>query len=194
MRIVICHNCWSWVPLEGTRCPDCHRDIDLNEADPSPDELSALFGQPRWPLGRVRCERKPLPSVGWWLGATGGLMFLPELTALPNGALDADELPAAGLWQMPRWWPFWTVRRSGRAPTAPSWPLDVEELSQRFLKSPGAVFVPHRQLIRAALRGRTWTVSRTVGRTLRLTALSPADEIRHAWSEMLLHDAAHRSF
>jgi len=191
MRIVLCHNCISWVPLDAELCPDCHRPLDLNEPDPTAADLDERLGEARWRLGTVRCERKQLPSQGLLLGTTGGLMFLPEVIALPNGALQGVEGPVERFWPLPRWWSLWG-RRAPVVPQIREPYLELNRLGERFLSAPGALFVPREQLIRAALSGRTWTVSRTVGRTLRFTALSPAEEARQAWREMLSHDPAWR--
>jgi len=195
MRIVLCHTCWSWVPLDGDQCPECHHAIDLSSPDPLPTALEEFFGTADWRLGTVRCERKQLPSEGTLLGTSEGLLFLPDLSSLPNGAIAAIERPAEPFWQLPRWWPNW----SRRAPTSmlaippgPERPSASSHIGELFLESPGAVFVPREQLIRASLRGRSWIISRTIGSTLRFTSLDSADEARQMWREMLSHDPAWR--
>jgi hypothetical protein len=192
---VLCHNCWSWVPHDTDQCPDCHRSIDLSEPDPSPVELEELFGPVSCRLGPVRCDRRKLPAVGDFFGMAGGLLFLPKLTALPNGAWQAEEEPPDRFWQLSRWWSLWggrastvSVRREWTSAVVAESPPLVEQ----FLNAPGAVFVPRDQLIRAALRGRVWTISRTLGRTLRFTALGSADEARQAWRNLLSRDPAWR--
>lgn len=196
MRIVLCHNCWSWVSLDADQCPDCHRPVDLSEPDPAVIELEEFFGPVICRLGRVRCERRKLPFVGELLGVGGGLMFLPHISSLPNGALGSDESPPEPFWQISRWWPLW----GGRAAAVsihPEWiiapAVENASVAEQFLNAPGAMFVPREQLIRAALRGRVWTISRTLGRTLRLTALDSADEARLAWRTLLSRDPAWRA-
>jgi hypothetical protein len=191
MRIVLCHNCWSWVPLDSDPCPECHRAIDLNEPDPTAAQLDERFGVAHWRLGTVRCERKQLPSVGQLIGTTAGLIFLPDLNALPNGAVQPVERRAERFWQRPAWWSLWG-RQAPAVPQLHESFVELGNLGERFLSAPGALFVPREQLIRAALCGRSWTISRTVGSTLRFTALSTADEARQAWREMLNRDPAWR--
>jgi len=195
MRIVLCHNCWSWVQLDADSCPDCHRPIDLSDPDPSPTELDEMFGRVICRLASVRCDRRTLPSVGVLLGLTGGLMFLPELSALPNRALEAEKGPSERFWQLSRLWSLWggraastSLRRECRLDAL----ADHSGVAERFLNAPGAVFVPRDQMIRAALRGRVWTISRTLGRTLRFTALTSAEEARDAWRNLLTRDPAWR--
>jgi hypothetical protein len=194
MRIVLCHNCWSWVQLDADRCPDCHRAIDLSEPDPSPGELEALFGAVVCRLAAVRCERRHLPSVGVLLGVEEGLLFLPELTPLPNGALAADEHPGSSFWPISRWWSVWGRRAPPARESAPEAAANLAPLSERFLNAPGGAFVPRSRLIRAALRGRVWTVSRSVGRTLRFTATDSAEEARRSWQALLTRNPAWRPF
>ena len=195
MRIVLCHNCWCWVPVDGDRCPDCHRTVDLGDPDPSPAELEEMFGPVICELGAVRCERRKLPSVGHFLGVAGGLLFLPDVSVLPNGALEGEDGPPERFWPLSRWWPLWGSRVTA-APLRRALCSKVTDghagAGERFLNSPGAAFVPRDQLIRAALRGRVWTISRTLGRPLRLTALGNAEEARQAWHSLLSRDPVWR--
>jgi hypothetical protein len=192
MRIVLCHNCWSWVQLEGDQCPDCHRAMDLSEPDPSSAELDALLGSLVCRLAKVRCDRRKLPSVGELVAVTEGLLFLPEVTPLPNGALEAEEHPSSSFWPISNWWSNWGRRLPAVDPPRPDVLIDAAPLAEQFLNAPGAVFVPRRHLIRAALRGRVWTISRSVGRTLRFTATDPAEDARRSWQSMLTRDPAWR--
>lgn len=194
MRIVLCHNCWSWVQLDGDRCPDCHQGVDLSDPDPSPAELDELFGLVLCRLASVRCDRRKLPSVGVLWGVAEGLLFLPELTLLPNGAMLAEESPAAHFWEIARWWSPWG-RRAASSTTCELHAdavTDFAAVSERFLNAPGAVFVPRAHLIRASLRGRAWTISRSIGRTLRFTTIDSVEDARQSWREMLTRDPAWR--
>jgi hypothetical protein len=192
MRIVLCHHCWSWVPLEVEACPDCQQLVDLGEPDPLVTALDALFGQVAGRLATVRCERRQLPSLGALWGVGGGLLFLPELSQLPNGALAGPEEPTERFWPLPRLWPLWGRKTPSTTSRVANHSEPPSDLGERFLDSPGAVFVPRNHLIRAGLRGRTWTISRTVGRTQRFTILDSAEQARQAWRELLLRDPAWR--
>lgn len=189
MRIVLCHQCWSWVPLETEQCPDCHQPVDLSEPDPSPTELSATFERVVAWLGRVYCPRRRLPASGALWGLARGLLFLPELQLCPNGSWMELIDPAleSEVWR--RWWPFRGRRGSDspspteRAEALPT--LAPQDAAELFLGRPGAVFVPQTQVMRIHWRGSTCQIHRTLGPPLRLTWLTSSLPVTDAWHEFL---------
>jgi hypothetical protein len=197
MRIVLCHDCWSWVPHAGATCPVCHHPIELSRPDPPVARLALLLGEALVRLGGIELDRRELPRVGSLLGTTTGLLFLPQFETLPDGALLAAERrgPTTRGWTM---WPF----RRREAPTfgrqfaaamvrdsaeGPAVTTGSEEspLADSFLDAPGAWFVPREQVVRIHVRGRIWSLSRGRGPTLRFTMASPPEEWRPAWRQLL---------
>ncbi|MDZ4687076.1 MAG: hypothetical protein SH850_18525 [Planctomycetaceae bacterium] len=184
MKIVTCHRCWAWVPAQGEQCPECQHALNLNEADPSPAELTQRFGALVCRIAAVQIERRHLPQVGTLWGTSEGLLFVPELMTLADGSLaDALEDGSSSGWN---WWRLWR-RPSQRRPTDWSDGRETTELVDivaEFLNHPGAVFFARQEIVRLWNRGRTWTLQRSIGRTVKWTMLSPPEQWRPAWRQL----------
>ncbi len=198
MRIVLCHDCWSWVPHSGASCPVCHRPIELSQPDPPVALLSMLLGGVVARLGGIELDRRELPRVGSLLGTTTGLLFLPQFETLQDGALLAAERRG----QAARGWSMWPFRRRAPPPfgrlcaaalspemaaggATVSTEGDDSHLAESFLDAPGAWFVPREQVVRLHVRARIWSLSRVRGPTLRFTMGSPPEDWRPAWRQLL---------
>lgn len=189
MRFVLCHSCWSWVTSSDARCENCRAAVLLEEPDPQLEALETRLGGNPLRLALVRVERSRLPAVGTLLGTTTGLLFLPYLTQQPSGAVTGVGDAEPRSWFRPTGWTLWGLWQQSAEPaeriTAAAPAGDVcGSLAEQFLNSPGAVFYPLESLIRVAIRGGTWTISRTVGRTVQLSVLQPADDWQAAWRQL----------
>lgn len=192
MRVVLCHHCWTWVFPNGPACPECRLAITLDEPDPSAEALSARLSGPAERLGEVGWDRPRLPARGELWGTTAGLIYWPLLESLPNGSIVPFEHVTArdhawsifSLWHRPEepqpsvtadhpWTPF---------PTTP------EMRGHRFLETPGAAFFPRENLVKIQCHRKSWTLFRTLGRTVRMTAYSTATEWKPAWQTFLQQD------
>jgi hypothetical protein len=185
MKIVLCQQCWAWVPTQGEQCPECHHALDLETPDPSPAEMAEKLGEAVCRIAAVQFDRRKLPQTGRLWGTTAGLLFLPELTALADGSLaDAQEVASSGTWN---WWgllrrpsPRRTQDWAGEFATAVE-PFDVVAA---FLDRPGAAFFARQDMVRLWNRGRNWTLQRSIGRTVKWTMLSPPEVWRPAWRQL----------
>uniref|UniRef100_A0A7C2JX11 Uncharacterized protein n=1 Tax=Schlesneria paludicola TaxID=360056 RepID=A0A7C2JX11_9PLAN len=184
MKIVLCQQCWAWVPSQGEQCPECHQALDLDVPDPSPAQLAERLGEAVCRIAAVQLDRRKLPQRGRLWGTTAGLLFLPELMVLADGSL-ADPLEAgdSGSWS---WFGLW--RRSNRR-FSTSWeedlpPAEPWDVAAAFLDRPGAAFFAREEIVRLWNRGRTWTLQRTIGRTVKWTMLSPPEVWRPAWRQL----------
>ncbi|HET6424805.1 MAG TPA: hypothetical protein VFG20_14040 [Planctomycetaceae bacterium] len=193
MRVVLCHHCWTWVFPQGPACPECKSVITLDEADPSADEMTARLGTTALRLGEVGWERPKLPPRGELWATSTGLCYWPLLSSQPNGSIVSFERVAARdhSWSVFSLWraspPVREIAATEDASTP--FPLSVETPSQGFLDVPGAAFFPRENLVKVVCRGRSWTLFRTIGRTVRFTAYSVATEWKPAWQTLLRQDA-----
>jgi hypothetical protein len=185
VKIVTCHRCWAWVPAKGEQCPECHHGLVLEEADPAPEELARRFGEVVCRIGPIEFERRSLPASGTLWGTTEGLLFLPELMTLADGSLaDALDDDSSRGWN---WWGLW--RRPSRRPSAKDdVSSEIPDPAMEFLNRPGAAFFARDEMVRLWNRGRTWSLQRSIGRTVKWTMLTPPEQWRPAWRQ-LFHTA-----
>ncbi len=183
MRAILCHVCWTWVFPSGTQCPECHHSLDWDEPDPPAAEMGALVGPVLVRLAAVRWERRRLPQTGWLWGTTNGLLFWPFLERQASGAWAETSLGNDR-----RGWSFFSRWRSTAA--LPAWSESAPTgslqetgaaLGERYYDTPGAALFRRDDLISLQLRGNTLTLSRTIGRTLKLSLLTPREATLQHW-------------
>lgn len=188
LRYLLCHTCWTWVAPSGLTCPLCHVMIDITQRDPDADELSRIFGQFVVRIATVHLEHSQLPNHGSLLGTSQGLLFLPFLRTLADGAFQAVTRPGPqwrGWWS----WPFSSVRAfpvrrlidRGETTAAIA---DEADLASLFLNAPGSQFVSCEQTSRLHVRGQQLSIARTRGPQWRCRLLSPPEEWRPAWRQL----------
>jgi hypothetical protein len=196
MLLALCHRCWTWMEPKHERCVECGGVIQLQEPDPSPDEIRALMGPSLGVLGEVSLKRPRLPSFGTLSAHDNGLLFLPDLRELPTGAVAAIEEPNGR--RTPRlrssFWNLFSRKSAATAiETAPAVrpALSESAAAERFLDSPGAMFVRRETIIRLIQRGALLRVERKPGRTvgfrIESSPIIVADHVRRlgahsAWS------------
>lgn len=170
--IVLCHRCYAWVETHSETCPECAAEVCLETPDADRDALSEILGRPFAVLGPLRIERHFLPSFGYFIGTTNGLLFLPRLHRRVNGAWEAVTSQ-----RLPQWWPFhgdqssprflsWLKRPFNNATqdeqkASESLPQDFESPVDQLMDSPGAFFTEHRMIRSITSRRRLIKLNRT---------------------------------
>lgn len=76
--LVLCRECYSWAEPRGDACPVCRGTLDVDQPDPTPEQLRDAIGRVERCLGEVATPRKLLPDRGLLHLTTGGLLFLPH--------------------------------------------------------------------------------------------------------------------
>jgi hypothetical protein len=177
--IVFCQRCFSWTEPHSDMCPECGADVFLDQPDPDRIALGEVMGTPLQDLGVVRVERKDLPSFGGLNGTTRGLVFLPRLHRRLNGAWEGVTAQ-----RVPGWWPFradisspkflrWLRRPTSSATddltkSEPGHEQDPESLVERFMDSPGGIFIDSRQIQGTTTRWRSVRIERSPLRSVTL--------------------------
>jgi hypothetical protein len=187
MRLVLCHECWSWIGATGMTCPDCHAAVDITVPDPAAADLASQFGAGIVRIGIVRLDRRNFPPLGSLIGTTRGLMYVPFLHVLPDGGLapHEDSRSQRNLWN---WWR--SSPASGAAevtfalPAGPELSATALELVDAFLNAPGAIFLPRDHIHRLQLRGRMLMISRFRGATLNFSLRSRPEDWQLAWRQL----------
>lgn len=193
MRVVLCHTCWTWVLPSSASCPECQQSLDLDEPDPPLTAVANRLGAVIGRLDAVDWLRKQLPVHGELWGTTTGLLFWPLLTKQPNGAwCEPYHRSPHRHWTWQTFCSWWQTSAEPATPfIADAADLKGESgirIAERFFDAPGAAFFPREHLIRITLRRRRWTISRTLGRTVRMAALSSPHESRTAWRRFVQDD------
>jgi hypothetical protein len=175
MLLALCHRCWTWMEPKQERCVECGGAVNLREPDPDPSELKTLFGESLCVIGEVSLKRPKLPSFGVLSAFDHGLLFLPDLRQLPSGgfvAIEHADRPGS----QPGFWSLFTRRThaagTGVVPVVRP-KLASEEAVDRFLDSPGALFIPRGAIVRILQRGSLLRVERKPGRTVAWRLESP---------------------
>ncbi len=193
MRLVLCHECWSWVGATGTTCTECHAVVDITMPDPAAAEMARHFGAGLVRMGSVRLDRRNFPPLGSLIGTTGGLLYVPFLRTLPDGGLVAHEdgRSQRSLWN---WWR--STAGSGSSEVAFALPVEqglsatAAELVDAFLNAPGAIFLPRDHIHRLQLRGRMLMISRFRGSALHFSLRSRPEEWQLAWRQLARQEPA----
>lgn len=192
MRAILCHVCWTWVFPSGTQCAECHHPLDWDEADPDPAEMGERLGRVLVRLAGVRWERRRLPQTGWLWGTTTGLLFWPFLERQPSGAWAETSFgnERRGWSLFPRWRS--TVALPAWSEAAPTGTLQETgaALGERYFDTPGGALFLRDDLVGLQLRGKTLTLSRSIGRTLKLTLLTPRETTLQHWPLLTQADPA----
>lgn len=192
MRVVLCHHCWTWGFPQGKQCVECQQVIELDELDPTVDELQQLLGTATIRLAPVTWDRPKLPPQGDLWGTTTGLLFWPRLVQQPNGSI----VPAAAATRGISGWSLFSLWR----PSSPSQPsadaesnclpaADVDgSLGPSFLEAPGAAFFPRDRLVKVTCHRRSWSLHRTIGRPLRFVLPPSSPEEASSWRAFFQQD------
>lgn len=193
MLLALCHRCWTWIEPKHERCVECGDTLDLHQPDPDLAELKSRFGSPLGMLGEVSLKRPRLPSFGVLAALENGLLFLPDLRQLPSGgytAIEGGNSPAAGSARI-SFWSLFTRRTLAEMSTEASSvirpSLTADTAAERFLDSPGALFIPRETIIRIVQRGTMFRVERKPGKTVAWRIESPSLVVRDNVRKLLDH-------
>lgn len=193
MLLALCHRCWTWIEPKHERCVECGHVLDLQQPDPELSELKTLLGAPLVVLGEVSIKRPRLPAAGTLTAMEQGFLFLPDLRQLPTGgytALESGSREAAGV-ARGSFWSLFTRKMQAAASTeavVAVRPLLTEDsAAERFLDSPGALFIPRDAILRIILRGTMFRVERKPGKTVAWRIESPPAVLREHLHRLLDH-------
>lgn len=185
--LVLCRECYSWAEPRGDSCPVCRGPLDLDQPDPTPEELRGLIGPVERCLGEVRTPRALLPDRGLLYLTSGGLLFLPHDVSRLAVAPAGWSASASLLWALASvvWSPLAVAgaifRLRANRPREIVLPMPRRlavgeaELPAAFLMDdPGAFFIPRRsvRLVRRAWRG--WVVECGDRRPVKFRPAEPA--------------------
>lgn len=187
--IVVCPHCLTWAEPHSERCTECGLAIDMDAPDPDEHELLQRLGEPVADLGPIRIDRLGWPDFGHLLATSEGLMFLPQFSVRPNGALEPMTVdhPTSTARKIHRgswWWPN-RSRATSSGESAASDDTIAQEAStvQRLFDSPGALFVARSSIQKVQVN---WTHIRIDRRPARSVTL------RSVPSGLSLHDLLKR--
>lgn len=192
--IVLCHRCLTWTETHEGLCPECGADVFLDAPDFDGDLLEEMLGDPLVVLGPLRIDRLELPSYGFFVGTTTGILFLPRLHRRVNGAWEAITSQ-----RLPNWWPF---QGDLASPRFMSWlrkpfgmnvatddqtvdHLDRTSLSERLMESPGGFFTPRRNVKMVTGRRRQLRLERALQRSITVIDETEDGSLRNALDSFL---------
>lgn len=181
MALLLCHECYFWVPPRNGRCPECDHGIDSGSPDPSADALDRVVGSALRPLGGVHMPRRLLPERGTLYETANGLYFLPHVMLRRLELVERTEAGRSLMWTLASVafaplilvLPFLRFRKltQEEVPVFEPAPLpdpERDQLGRRLLENPGAFFVPRKSIRRLKRRRGRWIIERRVGRKLKL--------------------------
>lgn len=185
--LVLCRECYSWAEPRGDACPVCRGTLDVDQPDPTPEDLRGAIGRVERCLGEVTTPRKLLPDRGLLYLTTGGLFFLPH-------DVSRLSIPTAGWspWSSLLWgtaavvWSPLTVAGAGArlklaGPREIVLPMprklsagDEESPAALLMDDPGTFFIPRGRvrLVRRAWRG--WVIECSDRGAVRFRPMEPA--------------------
>jgi hypothetical protein len=183
--IVLCPHCLTWIEIHAQCCTECGGGVDLEDADPSPEDLDSRLGEWLLDLGGVKLSRRGWPGIGRLLASTEGLLFVPQFAEQPNGALEVDmdgtlDRPERARIRL-HWWslPVW------RQPLVENHPLVMPTLPRRSLRellcnSPGAFFMGRDSIRRISGRWGRVQIERRPSRMVSLAPVPAGAKLRDA--------------
>lgn len=185
--LVLCRECYSWAEPREDLCPVCRGVFDLDQPDPTPEDLRGVIGRVERCLGEVTTPRKLLPDQGLLYLTDGGLFFLPHdvsrLSVPPAGWSASASL----MWTLAAvlWGPLAiagaVLRARASGPREVVIPVprrltngDSEAPASFLMDDPGSFFIPRRsvRLVRRTWRG--WSVECVDRRPVRFRPSTPA--------------------
>ena len=93
MSLLLCNSCLGWVELNHTRCPRCRHQVDLQQPEPTREQLVQRIGAPLFILGSVQLLRFDPPTAGILYVTSKGLLLGPVFSEVQSGEIR-DDLPA----------------------------------------------------------------------------------------------------
>lgn len=175
----MCDGCWTWNWLDGERCAECRRTIDVHRPDPHADVWRETLGRVVEVFGGATVtSRASLPCRGVMGATETGLFFLPCLQRV-DGGLELEPAPPpariGSAWTFP-----WRTRRPSVPAPARDWlamvPLETE-LAERHLQSPGGMFIPANDLFSCAKNRAGLTIQRRSGALVTIRTDFPGDVV-----------------
>ena len=197
--IVLCPHCLTWIETHEPCCTECGSTANVDDPDPPYETLAERLGDRLRDLGPVKLPRRGWPGCGRLIATTEGLLFVPQFTVQPNGALEAvtDEAPggSARVANLFHWWslPPWR-RTSEESPSrAEAVSIPPQSVLDLLFDSPGAWFIQRNSIRRITVRWGRAQIERLLSRTVVLAQMSggpsPRDMLRQ-----LIEFAPWRSF
>lgn len=184
--IVLCPHCLTWIEPHGQCCTECGSHADIDDPDPPSQAMSQRLGDRLHDLGPMKLVRRGWPNCGDLLVTTEGLLFVPQLTMHPNGALEAvaDQVPNGSgrvaslfhLWSLPPW------RRPAdkSAQEFASASRDERSPLELLFDFPGAFFIQRSAIQRISIRWGRAQIERRPSRSVTLTQVSGGQNVREA--------------
>jgi hypothetical protein len=183
MLLALCHRCWTWMEPKHERCVECGAAFSVRQPDPDAAALRTLFGESLVVLGEASIKRPRLPSFGVLSAFEHGLLFLPDVRELPSGGIVAVEPDTSAVGSHHSgFWNLFSRRTPSALGTLPVVrpKLSTESAVNRFLDSPGALFVSRETIVRISQRGVVFRIERKPGRTVVWRLESPLAVVQEA--------------
>jgi hypothetical protein len=183
--IVLCPHCLTWVGTHVDHCTECGVTVNDEDDDPSIDLLTERLGTWLVELGPVKLARRGWPGRGSLVATTEGLLFVPEFTTQPNGALEAvAEEPPVGATRVAHlfhWWslPPWRRPIVDETQTPPQSRFDpIRPPVDVIFDTPGALFVQRTAIKRISLQWGKAQIERRPSRSVTFASLSNGPSMR----------------
>lgn len=201
MALLLCHECYTWVPPRDGRCPECDHGVDAATADPPVESLDRVIGAALRPLGGVQMARRMLPERGTLYETANGLYFLPHVMQRRVELVEKTQAGRSLMWTLASIafaplilaLPFLRTRKliQQEVPVFEPAPLpegERDQLGRKLMENPGAFFVPRNSIRRLKRRRRRWVIERRVGRPLKLRPESDDGTLREELQQLLRRD------
>lgn len=201
MALLLCHECYFWVPPRDGRCPECDHSVDSSVPDPPADVLNRLIGPAVRPLGTVRLARQSLPERGTLYETDNGLFFVPHHIHRRLEIVERKQHGRSLLWMLASIAftplmlvvPFLRFRKLTTEEVPIYEPVfltdeQCERLGQLLMQNPGVFFIPRDAIRRVHRRRNRWVIERRIGSTLRLIPETDFHEFDHQLAGLLNRD------
>jgi hypothetical protein len=189
--IVLCPHCLTWIEIHAQCCTECGTSVTIEDPDPDNDTLTQRLGERLSDAGPVKLIRRGWPNFGRLLATTEGLLFIPQFSVQPNGALEAvtTEAPRASqrVANLFHWWslPLWR-RPVDQSPVRPeAAPLPSASAVDLLFDSPGALFIQRTSIKRIVVRWGRVQIERPPSRSVSLVQVSSGSPPRDALRQLI---------
>ncbi len=201
MALLLCHECYFWVPARAGRCPECDHTVDSTIPDPPADVLDRLIGVALRPLGTVRLSRRSLPERGTLYETMNGLFFVPHHQHRRVEIVEKSQHGRSLLWMLASIaftplmlvLPFLRFRKLTAEEVPVFEPVFLtddqrQRLGQVLMENPGVFYIPRDSILRVHRRRRRWLIERRIGSTLRLIPETDFREFDHQLTGLLTRE------
>ena len=189
--IVLCPHCLTWIEIHAQCCTECGTTVIVEDSDPAHETLRQRLGERLCDLGPVKLLRRGWPGCGRLLATTEGLLFVPQFTVQPNGALEAvtDEAPGGSsrVAHLFQWWsiPLWRRPAEASPVRTEAASMPSQSALDLLFDSPGACFIPRNSIKRITARWRRVQIERPPSRSVSLAQISGGASPRDALRQLI---------